>query len=500
MFHLRGAPPLLYMGSKKNGGIWESVYIVCMAINLFSVPVEDRWKISPSEFAFLHLGMSLYSWQIECLEAVGSQKPVAVAAANESGKTTFLVAPAVLYILYRFPQAQVVITSGAFRQVSHQLWPSMKKFSHLFPEWEWNNVEIKTPEGGFALGFTVTDAGRFEGWHPKEDASTDPVFIVVDESKTVSEEVFQAIDRCGPQFQLFVSSPGAPSGQFYRCFKKERELFWTRRVRSVDCPHISDAKRERDAKKYGHDHPVYLSMHEAQFPEDDGNLVFSISRMEHALANQPPERTIGEKVAFMDFAAGGDEWIVAGRFGNKVRILDAFITSNTGESIARSIRVLRSHGFNPGEVWGDASGLGKPIIDRFQDEYKFNVLPFNGGASAPDDEKDHYANLITYVWEKGTRLIGSGAINLGDLDDVSIQQITERPWNDVGGWNKNGKLQIMPKDKMKKDLGIPSPDRGDALLGCIVCGAGMSGALDAQSLATARIVTSPFAVQTISFD
>ena len=241
-------------------------------------------------------------------------------------------------------------------------------------------------------------------------------------------------------------------------------------------------------------------MHEAQFPEDDGNLIFSIGRMEHALANQAPINTSGEKVAFMDFAAGGDEWIVAGRFGNKVRILDAFITSDTGESIARSIRVLRSHGFNPGEVWGDVSGLGKPIIDRFRDEYSYRVLPFNGGASPPEDEREHYANLITYVWEKGTRMIGSCTLNLGDLDDKSIEQITERPWNDVGGWNKNGKLQVMPKDKMRKELGIPSPDRADALLGCIVCGSGMSGAINAQSLAKARIITSPFAVQTISFD
>tara|TARA_R110000796_G_scaffold167313_3_gene284198 strand:- start:3265 stop:4683 length:1419 start_codon:yes stop_codon:yes gene_type:complete len=472
-----------------------------MAINLFSVPVEDRWQINPAEFAFLHLGLQLYPWQIECLMAIAQQKPVSVAAANESGKTTFLVAPAVLYILYRFPQAQVIITSGAFRQVSHQLWPAMKKFSHLMPpDWEWNNAEIKTPDGGFALGFTVTDAGRFEGWHPKENANTDPVFIVVDEAKTVGEEIFQAIDRCGAQFQLFVSSPGAPAGQFYRTFKKERELFWTKRIRSVDCPHISPKKRERDAKKYGVDHPVYLSMHEAQFPEDDGNLVFAIGRMEHALANQPQINVFGEKVAFMDFAAGGDEWIVAGRFGNKVRILDAFITADTGVSIARSIRVLRSHGFNPGEVWGDVSGLGKPICDRFKDEYDFPVLEFNGGAAAPDEEKSHYANLISYVWEKGTRMIGSCKINLGELDAKSIEQITERPWNDVGGWNKNGKLQVMPKDKMKKELGIPSPDRGDALLGCIVCGSGMSGSVSANTLAKARIVTSPFAVETISFD
>ena len=30
---------------------------------------------------------------------------------------------------------------------------------------------------------------------------------------------------------------------------------------------------------------------------------------------------------------------------------------------------------------------------------------------------------------------------------------------------------------------VPSPDRGDAVLGCIACGARMSGAMSAQDLA-----------------
>ena len=469
-------------------------------MDLNDVPVEERWRIHPAEFAFIQLGLNLYSWQISVLDAVFRQEAVALAAANESGKTTNCVAPCALYALWRWPKSKTIITSGAFRQVSHQLWPAMRKFAGDFPGWEWLQVEIKSPEGGFITGFTVNDAGRFEGWHPTEGANIDPVFIIVDEAKTVGEDIFAAVDRCGPQFQMFVSSPGKPSGQFFRCFKKERNLYWNKKVKSVDCPHISDHKRARDLEKYGADHPVYKSMHLAEFPEDSGDLVMSYSQLEAALANQPPERTMGEKVAFMDFAAGGDEWVIAARFGNKVRILDAFNDPDTGKSIHRSIRVLRSHGFHPGEVWGDASGLGKPIIDRFQDELDFLVLPFNGGAAAPESEKEHYANMITYVWERGCRQICSGAVNLGELDDISIEQLTERPWNDAGGWNKNGKLQVMPKDKMKSELGIKSPDRADAILGAIVCGASISGAISADSLVTSRIVSSPFAVKTISFD
>lgn len=463
------------------------------------MPVEDRYQISPSDFAHLHLGLELYSWQIEALDAAGAQKPVALAAANESGKTTFVVAPLVLWFLWAFPEGKVVITSGAFRQVSHQLWPAMQKFRDKFPDWDWLNVNIRTPEGGFAIGFTVTDAGRFEGWHPTEGADVDGVMIIVDEAKTVNEAVFAAVDRCGPQWQLFVSSPGAPAGQFYRCFKKERALYWHRKVKSTDCPHISPAKRLRDLTKYGKDHPVFLSMHEAEFGEDDNNLVLSMTRLERALSNQPKIDTSGETVAFMDFAAGRDEWVVAARKGNKARILDCWTCSDTGVSIARSIGILRKHGFHPGEAWGDADGLGKPILDRFRDEHDFYILPFHGGSAPPEEEKDNYDNMISYVWEQGCRDIASGAINVGDLDERTQEQLTDRPWNDPGGWNKRGKLQVMPKDKMSEDLGIKSPDRADALLGCIVCGKRLSGAVDADTVKKAVIPVSDFAVQHVEF-
>ena len=60
----------------------------------------QRTILSPSEFAWFQLGMkSLYDWQIEVLEAIGLQEhggpPVAVAAANGSGKTSNIVAPEV---------------------------------------------------------------------------------------------------------------------------------------------------------------------------------------------------------------------------------------------------------------------------------------------------------------------------------------------------------------------------------------------------------------------
>ena len=435
--------------------------------------------LSPAEFALFELGeRNLYDWQIDGLEAIGLQefggKPAAVAAANGSGKTAKLVACAILWFLRRFPQGQVIVTSGSFRQVEKQLWPALRVHQKKFPAWTFLQTELKTPEGGFALGFSTDDPGRAEGWHPKIDRATDPVFIIVDEAKTVPDGVFEAFDRCTRVFQLWVSSPGKPWGQFYEAFHAMAKFFWTRKVRSDECPHIDPAKRARDLEKYGADHPLYRSMHDAEFTEDAERLVIAPDRLTKALDGQPAESPDGEVVAFCDFAAGRDENVLAIRRGNVARIRKAWVEKDTMQAAREFVHLCHVEGLRAHQVWGDADGLGTAMIDAMA-ELGFRINRFHGGT--PASEPDEYANLIGEVWHVGAREIERGRVNLGQLDPVTFKQISTRK----SEWSENGKLRVESKDKMRAE-GRSSPDRGDALLGCIVCGSRITGAVRASDL------------------
>ncbi|WP_193211448.1 hypothetical protein [Luteolibacter marinus] len=452
--------------------------------------------LSPSEFAWFQLGMrSIYDWQIECLEAVGMQEhggpPVAVAAANGSGKTSNLVAPLVMWFLSRWPRGQVIVTSGSFRQVEKQLWPAMRVFQRRFPGWNFLQTELKTPEGGFALGFSTDDPGRAEGWHPKVNRETDPVFIIVDEAKTVPDGVFEAFDRCTRVFQLWVSSPGKPWGQFYEAFHANRAHHWVRKVTSAECPHIDPAKRARDLEKYGPDHPLYRSMHEAEFTEDAERLVLSSERLAKAIDGQPRPDEGGEVVAFCDFAAGRDENVLAMRRGNRARIVKAWVEKNTMQAAREFVHLFKENGLHPGQVWGDADGLGTVMIDAIE-ELGFHILRFHGGQAASDP--DEYANLIGEVWHVGAMEIERGRVNVGQLDPDTFKQISTRK----SEWSENGKLRVESKDKMRLE-GRHSPDRGDALLGCIACGARMSGAVSAEAARASAGAESPFATPVVGW-
>ena len=437
--------------------------------------------MSPAEFAVVRLGKTPYDWQGEAMEAVGMQEagfpPLSLVAANGSGKTSDVVAPLVMWFLDRYPRGQVVVTSGSFRQIEKQLWPAMRKYAARFPRWDFLQTEIKTPEGGFAIGFSTDQPGRAEGWHPKIGRTIDPVFIIVDEAKTVPNKIFEAFDRCTRLFQLWVSSPGAASGEFYESFHANRADFHTLKVTSMDCPHIDPAKRERDRRRHGEGSPLFRSMHLAEFTEDEERLVMTPAALRAAIEAQPRPNETGEAVAFFDFAAGRDENVFYLRRGNVVRLVDAWTDSDTVQAVRKFIRLANENSLTPGQCWGDADGLGKPMVDQFSDA-GFRINPFRGGLAPQDPEI--FANLISEVWIEGARKIERGKIHFvthgaGGIDPLTFKQITTR----FIEWDSRGKLRIEPKDKMA-ERGLKSPDRADGALGCIMVGAHLNGAISAD--------------------
>lgn len=454
-----------------------------------ATPETQRTILSPSEFAWFQLGeKSIYDWQIECQEAVGLQEaggpPVVVAAANGSGKTAKLVAPLVMWFLSRFPQGQCVITSGSFRQVEKQLWPAMRVYKRRFPAWSFLQTEVKTPEGGFALGFSTDDAGRAEGWHPKIGNTEDPVMVIVDEAKTVPDAVFEAFDRCTRVFELWVSSPGAPRGQFYDAFGVNRAHHWVRKVTSRECPHIDPAKRARDLEKYGADHPTYRSMHEAEFTEDTDRLVLDAMRLARAQEGQPRRDERGEIVAFCDFAAGRDENVLAVRRGNHARIVRAWVEKDTVQACREFLNLFVREGIKPHQVWGDADGLGVGFCDQMA-EQGWPINRFRGGQASSEPEE--YANVIAEVWHVGAREIERGRVHVGQVDPQTARQLTTRR----SEWDAKGRLRVEDKEKMAK-AGLRSPDRADALLGAICCGARMHGAIRGEDVEAAEVGRTDF--------
>lgn len=392
---------------------------------------------------------------------------VAVRTCNGAGKTTVLIPAATFWFMSVHPRSKVVITSGVDRQVREQLFPALHVHQKRLAGWQWNDASLLAPNGSRCVGFTTRAGGHFEGWHGNKVELYDllqndgPLMIIVDEAKSVLQQIFDAIERCTYQRILLASSCGAALGAFHTAFHKDAR-FWKRHQLAASlCPHADHGKNKELILRRGRQDPLVKSKVDAEFMGAvDGALIQLewIGRCnETAIAHQP-----GEPRYYLDFARGGDENVMAEAAGNRTRIVAAWRERDTMKACGEFIRLFRQLGLSPEQVAmrvrGDNHGLGAVMIDRFW-ELGWNVIRDNAGDGA--DNKEDYFNHGAETWGEGGKALEKGTWILPD-DELLHAQLVSRKTKA----RSDGRIQLESKEDMAK-RGVGSPDRADAILGAI---------------------------------
>ena len=411
------------------------------------------------------LGLETYDWQRNVLDSLEEKEcQVALKAANGSGKTSVVAVSAILWHMVRFPQSLVVTTAGVWRQVEGQLWPKLREHvMGLGRGWRATSNELEYANGSRAVGFSTNDAGKFEGWH--RQGPTENLLMIVDEAKTVPDPIFTAIARCQPSRLLVMSSPGTASGSFYEAFTKKRKFWDCHTVTAFDCPHLSKEWIDTQIEMYGQNSPLIRSMIYGEFVDDSNEgLVLNQKTLEECIQN-PPELKTGMRVAFIDFAAGGDECVFALRNGNKIVDMVTWRERNTNVTIGKILNLIKRHNLAQDEVYADEGGLGLPLCDALMDA-GYDIHRVNFGAK-PFDSR--YSNRSSEMWHTAARIIEKREIIMPDDGMLHQQMVTRR-----AEVSRTGKLGLEPKDRMRA-RGLDSPDRADAVMGCISCGGGIGG-------------------------
>jgi phage terminase large subunit len=405
---------------------------------------------TPYGFAEEVLGLKLYPWQRDVLHAlmpIGAR--VSLRAANESGKTGYVAAPFVLWHLALFPGSQVVCTSGVWRQVTEQLWRVFKKFGPKFG-WKVTQDTVETPQGSKAIGFSTTEGGKFEGFHA-DDPYESPLAIVVDEAKTVSDEVFQGMERCRPTRWLIQSSPGAPMGGFFEYDNDPR--FKHYKVTAFECPHLGQKQADDLAIKHGRESMLYASMIMAEWMNDPTQTCVCSRRAVDKCLSTPIHRSAGRPIGGIDIAhaESGNENVFVVRNGNVIEIDAAFKGGgNANVIVDRMIQRFMIRKMKPHEIWIDADGMGAIYADMFAAK-GWNINLWRGQAKAFDSQTYYSRSAEAYF--SLARAIEQCNIILPP-DETFIKQFTTRGYH----INNKGQIQLNPKEDAF------SPDRADAIV------------------------------------
>jgi hypothetical protein len=298
----------------------------------------DKPKIPILLFAESILGIRPYDWQCHILLNYEADKQTAAACANFTGKTSTVFPIAALWTLYNFPRARLMYLSATSAQVKNQFFASLSRFRSrpAFTGWTWLETEVRNPHGGFLFGRATDTSGNIEGLHDQPES---PAAILVDEAKSIRDEVPDALERCHTSYRLFMSSTGAAFGEFYRICTAKSHLWKVFTIPSSSCPHVEPAAIEADRENLKDN--VFRIKHGAEWLYDEGDSMISLEHV-RALIENPPEHVPGRLAAFCDFAGPGDESVLALCDGNRADIVDAWRSKDTMHGVGKFLALFRN--------------------------------------------------------------------------------------------------------------------------------------------------------------
>jgi len=417
------------------------------------------WRYSPKQLEFLR------SCRVVAEDLTIKQddfpRNIALGAVNGVGKTQ-IIADLIRYLMDTIPNCGVGFTSHVQRQCEmlerylqqHQLQPR-------FANWKCVSGKLEEPNGNFARWFTAKDVGAVESLHA-------PFMVrILDEVKSMKDEIIDATNRWQPKLTIFISSKGLMSGRFYDCFTQLRQFWRTFEINAYDCPWIPGAWIEEQVATHGINSALVKSMITNEFSDVDLRVLITIEAVNEILRHEPQWEDDRQIVAGLDVSAAkrdGDECVMVHRQGNKVKEPWSCPPSdNEMEVVGRVMNRIRE--VKPHHLFIDRGGSGGPVAARIAEiiaaENGITTVHRVGFGDKANDERKYarknaemYGVLSAKVTERKVILPNHAKL---------IGQITSRQYTT----NSQGQIVLESKETMRR-RGAKSPDYADALVMCMM--------------------------------
>lgn len=449
------------------------------------------------------LGKGLRPSQGQVLDALVKDHFVARRGPHSVGKTTvnalaiiaFAVPREILGIDWKIPT-----TASSWRQLEDYLWPEVHKWWPLV-RWEKLGAELQGdivtwPSGrlelldmdikgihGRAFALASNDPAKIEGAH------ADHLLYVIDESKTVPEETFDAIegafagagaDTSQEAYALAQSTPGITAGRFYEIHQRKEGLTrWTAlhtsKEQAIAEGALSAEWAEDRRLHWGERDPRYVRRVLGDFAPDDGTGVIPLSLVEAALERgkfwsrrlEAGEELPSFTCVSADIADVGQDLNVLGirhdSVLSEIRSWEDSASEVGDPTMKASGRIVAALRPRPGGYTViDGIGVGAGVVGRVreataEESIDARVVPFI--ASRGTDRRDATGEFgfpdsrSAAWWNLREMLAGDSEIAFIVADQATEDRLTSDltapTWSEVSG----GKIRVEPKKDIRKRLG-----------------------------------------------
>jgi hypothetical protein len=421
-------------------------------------------------------------YQAEILTALVEHRRACVRSPHGAGKTCLAAWLVLWFALTRDGNDwKVVTTASAWRQLTHYLWPEIRKWARAL---NWSaigrapftrdellmmNLKLSTGE---AFAVASDNADLVEGAHASH------ILYVFDEAKAIPAPMWDAAEGAlssGDAYALAISTPAEPAGRFYdiQARKAGYTDWWTKHVTledAVKAGRISMDWAEQRARQWGAQSAVYLNRVKGEFASGEADGIMPLAWIDAAnarwLAWDDAGRSGQVKTIGVDVARSGeDKTCIAILKGNAVDELryyshdDTMVTAGRVEALCRTAQRAN--------VVVDVIGVGAGVVDKLRSD-GIAALAFN--ASERTDMLDSSGELgfvncrAASWWMMREVLDPVNCVNVAlPPDDVLTGDLCAPRYKVVAG----GKIQVESKDDIKKRIGR-STDAADAVIMALV--------------------------------
>jgi hypothetical protein len=448
-------------------------------------------------------GMCPTDYQLEIAAAIAGNQRVSVRGPHGLGKS-FLSATIVHWFALTRDGLdwKVPTTASVWRQLSKFLWPEIHKVARML---NWKAIgrepysertELFTLslrlETGEAFAITSDKPADMEGAH------ADHILYIFDESKTIQDGVWDAIEGAlstdmgarGDQSReakiLAVSTPGEPKGRFYsiQTHKPGYEDWLVRHVtcaEAVAAGRISGEWTEARKRQWGENSALYRNRVLGEFAEMDEAGVIPLPLVEAA-----NERWVAwAEAGFpgivtslgVDVGGGGDG-NDSSRLATIVNLTKVRAVEEIHHGDVRTAtmelanEVARAANSQEVMIMVDVGGIGAGTLARLR-QMRYNANPFNAAYRTFKHDISGELGFLNWraaAWWALREMLEEGSgfeVCLPPDDDLTAELIAPR-WTlarprRLDAKREFGLIQIEDKKEVRRRIGR-SPDRADAIL------------------------------------
>jgi hypothetical protein len=454
----------------------------------FKDPVELLWFLDED----ISTGrVTLHNWQVEFMldfangfgnGNVTQDDPfqALVRACNGSGKDKYCIAPCAVWLaMCTTTYASSVVTSSSGVQLDNQTCTYIEQLCTYANQkihskcWKINYryyecLDTRSP----IMCFATDEPGKAEGYHPLRYGAKMALFE--SEAKTVPDSIYNAQNKCtGYTHRAIVSTPGLPMGHFFdidsmaiprdeirKGYKKTAIDYVQYLVTAYQCPHISRSyieqmKRDLPGGELG---AAFKSQVLAEFGTTDEMVAIPFIYVKKAINLDIEWLMEPYNKGGLDLSDGGDETVLVVRNGNKHLKTIPFRFDNTEDTVMFLDERFKENKltFPESYIYGDAGGLGKPILDRLKRMGYHNIRYVDNRNKAYHPKV--YLNRGTELYFHIRKLFEQGELIINGLDSrLLVRQLSTRYYRmDLA--NRHRLLSKLEQ----RSRGYPSPDRADA--------------------------------------